>query len=53
MIDLELELPLSGYSIEEGREMELKGLRESVEYMYNELGIGNNLQRFTVIASTS
>ena len=22
--------------------MELKGLRESVEYMYNELGIGNN-----------
>ena len=41
-IDLEIELPLSGYSIEEGREMELKGLRESVEYMYNELGIGNN-----------
>ena len=41
-IDLEIELPLSGYSIEEGREMELKGLRESVEYMYKELGIGRN-----------
>ena len=41
-IDLEIELPLSGYSIEEGREMELKGLRESVEYIYKELGIGRN-----------
>jgi hypothetical protein len=41
-IDLEIELPLSGYTIEEGREMELKGLRESVEYMYKELGIGFN-----------
>ena len=41
-IDLEIELPLSGHSLEEGREMELQGLRESVEYMYKELGIGFN-----------
>lgn len=41
-IDLEIELPLSGHSIEEGREMELQGLKESVEYMYKELGIGFN-----------
>ena len=41
-IDLEIELPLSGYSIEEGRELEKKSLRESVEYMYKELGIGYN-----------
>lgn len=39
-IDLEIELPLSGYTIEEGRELELKGLRESCEYMYRVLGIG-------------
>ena len=39
-IDLEIELPLSGYSIEEGRELEMKGLRESCEYMYKTLGIG-------------
>ena len=41
-IDLEIELPLSGYTIEEGRELEMKALRESVEYMYKELGIGFN-----------
>ena len=41
-IDLEIELPLSGYSIEEGRELELKGLRESCEYMYKTLGVGYN-----------
>ena len=41
-IDLEIEFPLSGHSIEEGREMELQGLKESVEYMYKELGIGFN-----------
>lgn len=39
-IDLEIELPLSGYSIEEGRELEIKGLRESCEYMYKVLHIG-------------
>ena len=39
-IDLEIELPLSGYTIEEGRELELKALRESCEYMYRKLGIG-------------
>ena len=37
---MEIELPLSGYSIEEGRELEMKGLRESCEYMYKTLGIG-------------
>ena len=41
-IDLEIELPLSGYSIEEGRELELKGLRESCEYMYKTLGVCYN-----------
>ncbi|QNM08081.1 sugar phosphate isomerase/epimerase family protein [Wansuia hejianensis] len=41
-IDLEIELPLSGYSIEEGRKLELKGLRESCEYMYKTLGVGYN-----------
>lgn len=44
-IDLEIELPLSGHSIEEGREMELQGLKESVEYMYKELGIGFNASK--------
>ena len=44
-IDLEIELPLSGHSLEEGREMELQGLRESVEYMYKELGIGFNAKK--------
>lgn len=41
-IDLEIELPLSGYSIEEGREVELKAMHESIEFMYHELGIGFN-----------
>ncbi|WP_326974531.1 sugar phosphate isomerase/epimerase family protein [Caproicibacter sp. BJN0012] len=39
-IDLEIELPLSGYSIEEGRKLELKSLKESIEYMHNVLDIG-------------
>jgi len=39
-IDLEIELPLSGYTIEEGREVELKALRDSVEYMHNVLDLG-------------
>lgn len=39
-IDLEIELPLSGYSIEDGRELELQSLRESIEYMHNVLDIG-------------
>ena len=39
-IDLEIELPLSGASIEEGRRRELQGLRESCEYMYKTLGVG-------------
>lgn len=41
-IDLEIELPLSGYTIEEGREVEMKALKESVEYMYKVLHIGFN-----------
>ena len=44
-IDLEVELPLSGYSIEEGRELEMKALRESVEYMYRVLHIGVNAEK--------
>lgn len=39
-IDLEIELPLSGYSIEDGRKLELKSLKESIEYMHNVLDIG-------------
>lgn len=44
-IDLEIELPLSGYSIEEGRELEKKGLRESCEYLWKELGVGYNAEK--------
>lgn len=44
-IDLEIELPLSGYTIEEGRELEKEALRKSVEYMYKELGIGFNAEK--------
>ena len=39
-INLEIELPLSGYSIEEGRELELQSLKESIEYMHNVLNVG-------------
>lgn len=39
-IDLEIELPLSGYSLEEGRELERKAMKDSIEYMHNVLGIG-------------
>ena len=39
-IDLEIELPLSGYTIEEGRKLEIQGLRDSVKYMREELGLG-------------
>lgn len=41
-IDLEVELPLSGCTIEEGRRQEMKALRDSVEYMYKKLHIGRN-----------
>ncbi len=39
-IDLEIELPLSGYTIEEGRQLELDGMRKSVKYMREVLGLG-------------
>lgn len=55
-INLEIELPLSGYSIEEGRELELKGLRESVDYMNNVLKVGlrgRNLDKLHLVDQTS
>ncbi|MCH4072113.1 sugar phosphate isomerase/epimerase family protein [Pseudoramibacter sp.] len=39
-IDLEIELPLSGYSIEEGRQLELDEMRKSIKFMKENLGIG-------------
>lgn len=39
-IDLEIELPLSKYSLEEGRKMELQAMRKSIKFMKEELGIG-------------
>ncbi len=39
-INLEVELPLSGYSLEEGRELEMQCLIDSIEYMNNVLDIG-------------
>ena len=39
-IDLEIELPLSGYTLEEGREEELKAMRKSIRYMHEVLDIG-------------
>lgn len=39
-IDLEIELPLSGYTLEEGREKEIEGMRKSIKYMREVLGIG-------------
>lgn len=39
-IDLEIEVPLSMYTIEEGREVEYKAMRESIKYMHEVLDIG-------------
>nr|WP_329887577.1 TIM barrel protein [Pseudoramibacter sp. HA2172] len=39
-IDLEIELPLSGYSIEEGRRLEIDEMRKSIKFMKEKLGIG-------------
>lgn len=39
-IDLEIELPLSGYSIEEGRRLEHEGLRKSIAYFHDVLNVG-------------
>lgn len=42
-IDLEIELPLSGYTLEEGRKKEIEAMRKSIQYMHKELGIGLNV----------
>ena len=39
-IDLEIELPLSGYTIEEGRQLEIEGMRKSIKYMQEVLDLG-------------
>ncbi len=39
-IIFEVELPLSGYSIEEGRELELKAAKDSIDYLHNTLNVG-------------
>ncbi len=39
-IIFEVELPLAGYSIEEGRERELKAAKESIDYFHNTLNVG-------------
>jgi hypothetical protein len=39
-IDLEIELPLSGYTLEEGRKKEIEGMRKSIKFMKEVLGIG-------------
>lgn len=39
-IDLEIELPLSGYTLEEGRKEELDAMRRSIRYMHEVLDIG-------------
>ena len=41
-IDLEIELPLSGYSLEEGRQKELEGMRKSIKFMREVLTIGSD-----------
>ena len=39
-IDLEIELPLSGYTIEDGRKEEIAAMRKSIKYMHEVLDIG-------------
>lgn len=39
-IDLEIELPLSGYTLEEGRKEEIDAMRKSIKYMHEVLDIG-------------
>ena len=38
----EIELPLSGYSLEEGRQKELEGMRKSIKFMREVLKIGSD-----------
>lgn len=39
-IDLEIELPLSGYTLEDGRREEIDAMRRSIKYMHEVLDIG-------------
>ncbi|SDX31489.1 sugar phosphate isomerase/epimerase family protein [Eubacterium barkeri] len=39
-INLEIELPLSGYSLEDGRQAEIDGMRKSIRFMKDVLNIG-------------
>ncbi|MGI6110523.1 MAG: sugar phosphate isomerase/epimerase family protein [Eubacteriaceae bacterium] len=39
-IDLEIELPLSGYTLEEGRKEEIDAMRKSIKFMHEKLHIG-------------
>lgn len=39
-IDLEIELPLSGYTLEDGRKEEIAAMRKSIKYMHEVLDIG-------------
>lgn len=39
-IDLEIEMPLSMYTLEQGREEEKKALRKSIQYLHNVLDVG-------------
>ena len=41
-IDLEIEMPLSSFTLEEGREEEIKAMRKSIEFMHEVLDIGLN-----------
>lgn len=39
-INLEIELPLNGHTLEGGRQQELQGLKDSIAFMHDELNIG-------------
>lgn len=39
-IDLEIEMPLSMYTLEEGREEEYKAMRKSIKYLHDVLDVG-------------
>jgi sugar phosphate isomerase/epimerase len=39
-IIFEVELPLAGYSLEEGRELEMKAAKDSIDYLHNVLNVG-------------
>ena len=39
-IDLEIEMPLSMYTLEAGREEEIKAMRKSIQYLHDVLDVG-------------